>query len=315
MYQIQSSESLSASQEAALLQLWNEEFIAGIAHPDLASLRSFLAGLQNTRFFFLTRQTDGSIGGIAFSFDRNGARWFSIVLSNAAQGKGFGKALMRSLQDSEPELNGWVIDRDSFLKTNGLAYPSPLAFYERLGFIALPDERLDTEKISAVRIRWVEPGAASGLADRSSPGITIRAAAPTDSATIYALICELEETQFPLDMITSIFHRNLADPDWRYWLAETGGQVQGLISLHVQQLLHHCGPVGEIQEFVIGREYRGRGIGRLLMQAVKDYAAGEKLLGLEVTTNKRRVENIDVYQRLGFRLSHNKFTIALSSEY
>lgn len=33
------------------------------------------------------------------------------------------------------------------------------------------------------------------------------------------------------------------------------------------------------------------------------------LKSIEVTTNKRRVENVLIYENLGFGLTHNKFTI------
>jgi (aminoalkyl)phosphonate N-acetyltransferase len=33
------------------------------------------------------------------------------------------------------------------------------------------------------------------------------------------------------------------------------------------------------------------------------------LKSIEVTSNKLRTENVQVYEHLGFRLTHNKFTI------
>lgn len=85
-------------------------------------------------------------------------------------------------------------------------------------------------------------------------------------------------------------------------------RVVGLIRLHTAELRHHCGPVGEIQEFVVAPEYRGIGAGRSLMDAVKAQAKKRGILSLEVTTSRRRVENLAMYESLGFVLSHNKFT-------
>lgn len=39
------------------------------------------------------------------------------------------------------------------------------------------------------------------------------------------------------------------------------------------------------------------------------YADENKLKSIEVTTNHKRVENVLIYENLGFTLSHNKFTI------
>lgn len=31
------------------------------------------------------------------------------------------------------------------------------------------------------------------------------------------------------------------------------------------------------------------------------------IVSIEVTSNKKRIENINIYERTGFRLTHNKF--------
>jgi PhnO protein len=73
--------------------------------------------------------------------------------------------------------------------------------------------------------------------------------------------------------------------------------------------MHHGGLVGEIQEFYVIPGYRGKGVGRQLLNIVFEYAEENNLKGIEVQTNKRRVENVAIYQSLGFKLTHNKFTI------
>ncbi|WP_242661092.1 GNAT family N-acetyltransferase [Flavobacterium johnsoniae] len=67
--------------------------------------------------------------------------------------------------------------------------------------------------------------------------------------------------------------------------------------------------MGEIQEFFIHQNHRGKGVGRLLINEIKNFAAQNDLKSIEVTTNKRRVENVAIYENLGFGLTHNKFTI------
>ncbi|MNY17331.1 aminoalkylphosphonic acid N-acetyltransferase [compost metagenome] len=73
--------------------------------------------------------------------------------------------------------------------------------------------------------------------------------------------------------------------------------------------MHHNGRVGEIQEFFINQNHRGKGVGRQLIEKIMQYAEEHNLKSIEVTTNKRRVENVMIYENLGFNLSHNKFTI------
>lgn len=97
---------------------------------------------------------NNSIGGWYFDFVREQEKWFAIILDSSLQGKGFGTKLLNMAKEKEPELNGWVIDRDTDRKRNGDLYRSPLPFYLKNGFEKISDTRLELEKISAVKITW-----------------------------------------------------------------------------------------------------------------------------------------------------------------
>ena len=94
-----------------------------------------------------------------------------------------------------------------------------------------------------------------------------------------------------------------------YLIAKNENEDVGFISFHTQNLLHHCGRVGEIQEFFIHKSHRGKGIGRQLIQKIMQFANQNSLKSIEVTTNRKREENVLIYENIGFTLSHNKFTI------
>ncbi|OJV54471.1 MAG: GNAT family N-acetyltransferase [Bacteroidetes bacterium 43-16] len=137
---------------------------------------------------------------------------------------------------------------------------------------------------------------------------TIRKAGPDDLEAVYQMISALSNKTFDREDFSQVYTRNISSPDCFYCIAELEHKAIGFISLHIQQLLHHCGPVGEIQEFYIDPDYRGKGLGKLLMNEIKSYATAQGVKSLEVASNKRREENVAVYERLGFQLSHNKFT-------
>lgn len=139
--------------------------------------------------------------------------------------------------------------------------------------------------------------------------INIRKAIPTDLEAIYTFICTLENEELDKEAFARVFESNLLHNDILYLVAEWEQQPAGFISFHAQQLLHHCDFVGEIQEFFIAPEYRNKGIGRLLVEEIKAYAAANNIRYVEVTTNKRRTENVQIYEALGFRLTHHKFTL------
>ncbi|MEN2486792.1 GNAT family N-acetyltransferase [Flavobacterium sp. B11] len=141
----------------------------------------------------------------------------------------------------------------------------------------------------------------------------IRKIEPKDLDFVYKAICELENEVLDFEVFKTIFSENILNPKNLYLIAENEnegvGVGVGFISFHTQNLLHHCGFVGEIQEFFIHQKYRGQGVGRLLINEILDFSEKNNLKSIEVTTNKKRVENVAIYENLGFTLSHNKFTI------
>lgn len=139
--------------------------------------------------------------------------------------------------------------------------------------------------------------------------MNIRNAKSDDLDTIFNFICELENEVFDFQIFKDIFEENLQNLNYVYYVAESDFQIVGFISFHTQKLLHHCGIVGEIQELYVVPNFRNQQIGRFLVNKVKDYAKTHKLKSIEVTSNKLRTENVYIYEHLGFKLSHNKFTI------
>mgnify|MGYP003601135303 FL=1 len=139
--------------------------------------------------------------------------------------------------------------------------------------------------------------------------INIRKVEKQDLDFVYKAICELENEVLDFEVFERIFNENISNLQNLYLIAENESEGLGFISFHTQNLLHHCGLVGEIQEFFIHQKYRGKGVGRLLINEIKNFAEQHNLKSIEVTTNKRRVENVAIYENLGFNLSHNKFTI------
>jgi PhnO protein len=139
--------------------------------------------------------------------------------------------------------------------------------------------------------------------------VNIRKVENHDLDSVYKAICELENEILDFKMFETIFNENISNPKNLYLIAENENEGLGFISFHTQNLLHHCGLVGEIQEFFIHKKYRGQGVGRLLINEILNYSEQHNLKSIEVTTNKKRVENVAIYENLGFSLSHNKFTI------
>jgi len=139
-------------QKERIRELWNEEYPKQLA----VSSESFDAFLLTTdrQNHYLIISVANEIAGWAFTFDRAGERWFSIIIETSHQRKGYGCVLLQLLKEKESVLNGWVIDHPHDVRQNGLPYVSPLSFYLQNGFTTLTGIRLEDDKISAVKIVW-----------------------------------------------------------------------------------------------------------------------------------------------------------------
>jgi GNAT superfamily N-acetyltransferase len=144
---------LDEQQKNTLFHLWNNEYPADLRYQNREQFDKYLNQLENLSHLLLTDE-NGQINGWAFVFDRENTRWFAIILDGAIQRRGYGKKLLETIQETESVLYGWVTDHDRDKKSNGETYYSPLGFYLKCGFEVLPDQRLETEKISAVKIKW-----------------------------------------------------------------------------------------------------------------------------------------------------------------
>lgn len=137
----------------------------------------------------------------------------------------------------------------------------------------------------------------------------IRRAILSDFESVYGFINELENDTFGKEQQCHIFTQNLAHPNIVYLLAFSQDKPVGFLSLHIQNLLHHGGPIGEIQEMFVLAEARSHGVGKQLIGEIKRIAKEKGVLQLEVTSSFKRDEAHKFYEREGFVHTHKKFTL------
>ncbi|MES2574634.1 MAG: GNAT family N-acetyltransferase [Bacteroidota bacterium] len=151
---IQTTE-LNEQAKKQVLDLWNSEYPEKLSYNSLTDFDNYLQNLNNLKHFLLTSDK-GLILGWALTFDRENEKWFAIILSEKIKGQGLGRKMLDEIKNTEPVLNGWLIDHNNDKKKNGKQYISPLKFYEKCGFGILSDVRLELNKISAVKIKWAK---------------------------------------------------------------------------------------------------------------------------------------------------------------
>lgn len=144
--------NISFLQKESIYKLWNNEYPDTITYHSISQLDDYLDKLSCVFHYFLME--DEIVIGWAFTFIRDDEKWFAIIVDNDFQGKGMGRVILNYLKECNPALNGWVVDRNSYLKSDGAAYKVPLHFYLKNGFNLVENVRLDIPQMKAVKIRW-----------------------------------------------------------------------------------------------------------------------------------------------------------------
>ena len=139
--------------------------------------------------------------------------------------------------------------------------------------------------------------------------LTVRKATPADAEFIYQFVCLLEDMQFDRELFGQYYLRNITNLEYYYLLAVEADKPVGYLSCHGQLLLHHLNYVYEIQELYVDSAYRGKGIGRLLIEHLRTLLKDKDYDMLEVACGFKRPESHIFYEQVGFGKTHYKFTM------
>ena len=142
---------LTANQFQQIDELWNEEYPSKLK----GRFGILLDGVENYSHYLIEDETQ-QILAWAVEFQKEEEIRFSIIVNAKNQGTGLGKILINRLKKDLGIFYGWVIDHNEDKKENSENYKSPLSFYQKLGFEVLHDERIDTDLLKAVKIKWCD---------------------------------------------------------------------------------------------------------------------------------------------------------------
>lgn len=145
--------ALSEEQKAQIYEIWNIEYTSKIGYKHISEFEAYLEKLTD-QHHILALDENENVKGWYFDFIRDEERWFAIILDSSLHGKGVGSKMLELAKSSNTVLNAWVTDHNTDLKQNGEYYQSPLQFYIKNGFEVLTDVRIETDILSAVKIRW-----------------------------------------------------------------------------------------------------------------------------------------------------------------
>ena len=127
---------------------------------------------------------------------------------------------------------------------------------------------------------------------------TLRRATAGDTEAIAGLSDQLGYP-LPVEIVRSRLARLVVQPDHAIVVAELEGGICGWVHAHVQVSLV-SGERGAILGLVVGREFRRKGIGRLLMIEAERWVRDRGLAEVVLRSNVKRSESHDFYPAIGY---------------
>ena len=123
-----------------------------------------------------------------------------------------------------------------------------------------------------------------------------------DDFTQVTQLLSLLMGEFKLDKreYREIWNKNFTSDHYKGFVAIIDGKIVGYIDVIFFQDIAHGGVLGQIQNFIVHPQYRGRGFGEALLNYVIDFAKKNNFLELHVWTEFDNKRAIALYERLGF---------------
>jgi PhnO protein len=133
--------------------------------------------------------------------------------------------------------------------------------------------------------------------------LQIRPINENDYQAVYRLYRQLIGTGSiaPENDFTRIFQSLLKAMDREAFVATVHSHVIGFVTLYYLDVLHYNGLVASIQELVVTEEFRGRGVGKALIEFVREKVKEKHCHGLEVATDLWQNGTKTFYERCGLR--------------
>ncbi len=134
----------------------------------------------------------------------------------------------------------------------------------------------------------------------------IRSAQSTDVAALANLMTELG---YPTssEQMSRRFEAISDDPSYSTLVAEREGNVLGMVGLCFTRSYGSDDSSVRIRAFVVGAEYRGKGIGRALISAAEDWARRRGANNVMLIAHKRRTDAHRFYLSMGYEATGYRF--------
>ncbi len=299
------AETLQAEQQKIIYQLWNAAYPAGLAFDHQQQFENYLKGLKNAQHYFIQLE---NANAWAMVFERDGERWFALIVDPKVHAKGIGKLLLDFLKSEHPVLNGWVIDHHLYQRKDGQMYRSPLEFYVKNAFEIKKDTRLELPHLSAVKVQWREKEIhylfkSEHLGFRKWRDADLEAMAQISSdQVVMEFFPSVQDKIYVFDFLRRMneeYHEN----GFCYFAVDllSNGELLGFIGIHEQTFVSDFTPCIDIgwrlKKEVWNRGYATEGAKRCLRFAFEDM----NLKKIYSMTPKVNLKSQRIMQKIGMQ--------------
>lgn len=132
-------------------------------------------------------------------------------------------------------------------------------------------------------------------------GLQIRPLVETDYTAIFKMYRQLAGKGTPEREFSRIYKGFLAANDREAFVAMVHNHIIGFVTLYYFDVFHHGGQVASIQELIVTEEFRGRGVGKALVEFVKQKMNEKQCRGLEIATDLWQSGARSFYERCGLQ--------------
>ena len=134
----------------------------------------------------------------------------------------------------------------------------------------------------------------------------LRTASPSDATGVAALVTQLGYPTAPAEMRGRL-ERLLTHPEHSMVVAEAEGEIVGLVAAQLGYALEFDGVYCRINGLVVDAQWRGRGLGTLLMRHMESWSKKRGAQSLLLTSGNHRTEAHKFYETLGFNATGLRF--------
>ncbi|MGI8420057.1 MAG: GNAT family N-acetyltransferase [Candidatus Levyibacteriota bacterium] len=146
----------------------------------------------------------------------------------------------------------------------------------------------------------------------------IRLAQPTDTEAVLKLLDEIGEENnkkvgySPHNTEAQkvggpIYEEILSRKDTMIFVAEEDAEIVGVVTFYILPNLRHGGHRGHIEDCVVSKKVRGKGIGSKLFDAVKEYCRQNNINVFKLDSSNELIETHKFYEKNGGKQTEKMF--------